>query len=60
MMKIRGIKFKLLFVWYDLWIGVYIDIGHKTVYINFLPTIVLRIKFPGKRDETKHIKDKNL
>lgn len=57
---IKKIKFKLFFAWFDLWIGVYIDVGHKTVYINFLPTLVLRIEFPGEKDGAKHRKDRDF
>lgn len=35
----------LLFAWYDLWIGFFIDTKKKYLYIFFIPTIGLIIKF---------------
>ena len=37
-----NIKFK--FIWYDLWVGVYIDVENKTLYVGLLPTLILIIK----------------
>ena len=53
-------KINLLFAWYDFWIGGYYDVGHRTLYINFLPMIVLRLEFPGKKNELKHRPDRKL
>lgn len=56
LLKIKN--FQLIFAWYDLWIGVYYDVGHRTLYMNPIPTIVFRIEFNGKRDESKHRQDR--
>ena len=44
-------KVSLFWAWYDFWIGGYWDVGHKTLYICLLPTLVLRIEFSGKKLE---------
>jgi hypothetical protein len=53
-------KFKLLWKWFDLWIGAYWDVGHRTLYICPVPTVVLRFEFSGKKDESKHRTDRNV
>lgn len=50
--------FQVIIAWYDLWIGAYWDIGHRTLYICPLPMLVLRFQFPGKKDESKHRLDR--
>ena len=35
--------FDIRFIWYDLWVGIYIDIKNKKVYICPLPTLVFII-----------------
>lgn len=37
------IKVRLLWCWYDLWIGAYVDRTNKAVYICPLPTVVIKI-----------------
>jgi len=34
----------LLFRWYDLWVGAYIDKPNKTLYVCPLPMVVIRIR----------------
>ena len=41
-------KFKIIFAWYDLWVGVFIDTKKKWVYIFPLPMVGLIIKLPQK------------
>jgi len=50
--------FQLIFAWYDLWIGSYYDVGHRTLYIILIPTLVFRFQLNGNKDETKHRKDR--
>lgn len=51
-------KFRVFWAWYDLWIGAYWDIGHRTLYICPLPTVVLRFEFHGHKNEAKHRTDR--
>lgn len=37
-------KITPFFRWYDLWIGVYIDMSHRTLYICPLPCIGLKVQ----------------
>ncbi len=37
-------RIRPIFAWYDLWMGVYIDRYHETVYIFILPMIGIRIE----------------
>lgn len=50
--------FSLVFAWYDMWIGAYYDVGHRTLYICLLPMLVLRFQFPGEHDEELHRQDR--
>lgn len=52
-------KFRIFYAWYDFWIGAYWDVGHRTLYICLLPTIVMRFEFAGLRDEAMHRTDRN-
>lgn len=38
-------KVKLLFAWYDLWIGAYWDRKNKTLYILPIPMVGIVIQF---------------
>jgi len=51
-------KFRIFWAWFDCWIGWYYDVGHRTLYICPLPTLVLRIEFQGEKNEYKHRKDR--
>ena len=51
-------KFQLILAWYDLWIGAYYDIGHRTLYILPLPCLVFRFEFSGSKNELLHRKDR--
>ena len=50
--------FQLIFAWYDLWVGFYYDIGHKTLYFIPFPCLVFRFEFKGKKDDWKHRLDR--
>lgn len=50
-MKYKGLtgkKVSVKFIWYDLWIGVFIDTSKNKIYICPLPTVVIIIedKYP--------------
>lgn len=51
-------KFRAFFAWFDLRIGAYYDVGHRTLYVCPLPVCVLRFEFAGTKDESKHRKDR--
>lgn len=34
---------KVAFIWYDIWVGVFIDRPKRTVYIAPLPCIVFKV-----------------
>ena len=36
---------KVKFVWYDIWVGVYIDKPKKRVYIILIPTLPIILDF---------------
>lgn len=55
-MKLKS--FRVFWAWFDFWIGLYYDIGHKTLYICPLPTIVFRFEFEGIKSENKHREDR--
>lgn len=38
-------KIEMSFAWYDLWIGAFIDIEKKKLYICMLPTFLITITF---------------
>lgn len=38
-------RVKLLFKWFDLWVGVYIDTKKRFIYICPVPMIVVRIRY---------------
>lgn len=48
----------MILAWYDFWIGLYYDVGHRTLYILPLPMVVFRFQLPGRQDETLHRKDR--
>lgn len=50
--------FQLILAWYDFWIGLYYDVGHRTLYFLPFPMVVLRFQLPGRQDESKHRKDR--
>lgn len=39
----RRISVSIHWFWYDLWIGVYVDVARMVVYVCPLPTLVVRI-----------------
>lgn len=44
-------KIKLIFKWFDFWIGMYYDVKDKTLYILPFPMIGIRVQFKFKTDE---------
>lgn len=50
--------FQLILAWYDLWIGFYYDIGHRTLYFIPIPCLVFRFQLPGKKNNSEHRKDR--
>lgn len=38
-------KVRLMFAWYDLWVGVFVDRPRRRVYIFPLPMLGLRVDF---------------
>jgi hypothetical protein len=55
----RGL-FSLILAWYDLWIGFYYDVGHRVLYFLPFPMLVFCFQLPGKQDESKHRKDRQV
>ena len=41
-------KVKLIFAWYDLWVGVFIDKKKKCIYIFPIPMFGVVIQYKGK------------
>lgn len=41
----KNFKIKVIFKWFDLWIGLFIDRPKKTVYIFFIPMIGIIIEY---------------
>lgn len=39
------LKFKLLFAWYDLWIGIFIDKSKRKIYIFPIPCLGIVIQY---------------
>lgn len=38
-LRARVLKVRLLFAWYDMWIGAYIDRKNRRLYVLPLPTL---------------------
>jgi hypothetical protein len=43
------VRVRPLFAWYDLWIGVYWDRGHRRLYILPIPCVGIVVQFPLPR-----------
>lgn len=39
-------KIRLIFVWYDLWVGIFYDTKKKFIYIFPIPMLGILIKLP--------------
>lgn len=39
----RRVRVRVRFRWYDLWVGVYIDVKHRRLFICPLPCLVIEI-----------------
>jgi len=46
-------RVKLFFRWYDLWVGMYIDINDKCLYICPIPMFGIKIKLKGSMPNEK-------
>ncbi len=44
LLVILGIKPKPFFRWYDLWIGAYIDVNNRAIYICPLPMVGVKLR----------------
>ena len=44
-----SIRVEPLFAWYDLWIGLYIDIENQAAYFFPVPTLGVRISWNHQR-----------
>lgn len=40
----RSGRFSFIFAWYDLWTGVYFDVGHRTLYLALVPMLLFRFE----------------
>lgn len=38
-------RLKIFFAWYDLWIGAYIDVKDKSLYVCPLPCVVFKFSW---------------
>ena len=43
----RGWRIRPIFVWYDLWVGLYIDTAKRRAYVFIVPCIGFVIERPG-------------
>ena len=43
--KFAGVKFKLFFAWYDIWIGAYWSAKNRTLFLCLVPMVVLSVVF---------------
>jgi hypothetical protein len=50
------IKFKIIFKWYDFWIGLFWDRHRKMLYIFPIPMLGIRISF-NRLEEREHGRD---
>ena len=39
----KKLEYKLIFAWYDFWIGLYYDRKQKAIYISLLPMVILKL-----------------
>ena len=43
-------RIRLYFRWYDIWLGAFWDRLNRTLYLQLLPMIGLKIDFKGPRE----------
>lgn len=43
------IKVRLIFRWFDLWVGVFVDVPKRCVYVFPVPCLGLRIELVRKK-----------
>lgn len=39
------IRVKVIFRWYDIWIGSYIDIPNRSIYVFLIPMIGIKVTY---------------
>jgi hypothetical protein len=42
------VKVRPIIAWYDLWIGIYVDVAHKRVYVLPVPCVRVCIEWGTK------------
>lgn len=53
-MKARSSKvIRLIFAWFDIWVGVYIDRGNREVYIFPVPMFGVVVKYAALRNRMR-------
>ena len=59
----RTLGFKVLFAWYDMWIGCYWDRQNRRLYVLPVPCLGIVIQFPTKpwpNDQGQARRDENV
>lgn len=44
-------KIRLIFAWYDLWVGAFVDTGKRRVYVFPIPCFGIVVQLPSKGGE---------
>lgn len=44
-------KIRLFFRWYDFWVGVYVDVGGRAIYICPVPMFGLKVRWVMNNDD---------
>lgn len=44
-------RISIFFRWFDLWVGAYVDMPNRTLYVCPLPTLGLKVQFDSKAHE---------
>lgn len=45
----KNVKIKPVFAWYDLWVGLFVDVPKQTAYVFPIPMFGLKISWEPKR-----------
>lgn len=53
-------RFKMMFAWYDCWMGFFWDEGKRRLYIGLIPMIIFRIQFRQKELHLKFGKESDV
>lgn len=54
-MVIGRLHIRLVFAWYDFWVGAYFDKGKNTLYLLPVPTVGVRVRFLPKPSTAKDV-----